>query len=101
MELSSFRTLGRLRLVISPVALGTILCCLGRFPGRHVSALLIGASRLERLHGDLESVDIQLTPAQSKGLTDIGVLARANSYGGFTAEAKRNIFGGTEVHSIQ
>ncbi len=65
-----------------------------------ISALLIGASRLEQLHANLGSLNIQLTPVQSKRLTDVSALEPAHPYAGFTTEVKRSIFGGTEVRSL-
>ncbi len=59
-----------------------------------ITSLLLGASKLEQLHGNLSSMDVSLTPEQLRTLNEVSGLEAANF---FTDGLKRIVFGGATV----
>ncbi|TGE29389.1 aldo/keto reductase [Hymenobacter metallicola] len=64
-----------------------------------ISSLILGASRLEQLHDNLASLDVQLTTEQLQQLSDASALAPTSPYGIFSAAVNRSIFGGHQVQA--
>lgn len=62
-----------------------------------VTSPILGTSKLEQLHDNLDSLDIRLTPEQIQTLNESSALDLAFPYGIFTSEGKRVIFGGATV----
>jgi aryl-alcohol dehydrogenase-like predicted oxidoreductase len=62
-----------------------------------ITAPIVGASKLDQLHDNLDALDIHLTPAQLQILDDSSALEPAFPYNIFTSEVNRSIFGGTTV----
>ncbi|MEH2245836.1 aldo/keto reductase [Nostoc sp.] len=62
-----------------------------------ITSPILGASKLEQLHDNLDSLDIRLTPEQFQMLKESSALDPAFPYGIFTSEVNRSIFGGTTV----
>ena len=62
-----------------------------------VTSPILGISKLEQLHDNLNSLNIHLNPEQIQTLDERSVLDLAFPYGIFTSEGKRSIFGGTTV----
>lgn len=66
-----------------------------------ITALLLGASKLEQVHDNLASLDVKLTPGQSQMLDESSALEPVHPYLGFTKAVKRSIFGGASVQGWQ
>ncbi|MEH2421749.1 MAG: aldo/keto reductase [Nostoc sp.] len=62
-----------------------------------ITSPILGASKLEQLHDNLDSLDIRLTPEQFQMLNESSALDPAFPYGIFTSEVNRSLFGGTTV----
>ncbi|MEH2142154.1 MAG: aldo/keto reductase [Nostoc sp.] len=62
-----------------------------------ITSPILGASKLEQLHDNLDSLDIRLTSEQFQMLNESSALDPAFPYGIFTSEVNRGIFGGTTV----
>ena len=62
-----------------------------------ITAPILGISKLEQLHDNLDSLDIRLTPEQLRTLDESSALDPAFPYGIFTGEVNRMIFGGATV----
>lgn len=62
-----------------------------------ITSPILGASKLEQLHDNLDSLDIRLTPEQFQMLNESSALDPAFPYGIFTSEVNRSIFGGKTV----
>jgi aryl-alcohol dehydrogenase-like predicted oxidoreductase len=62
-----------------------------------ITAPILGASSLDQLHDNLDSLDIHLTPAQLQTLDESSAIEPAFPYSIFTSEVNRSIFGGTTV----
>ncbi len=58
-----------------------------------IASLLLGASRIEQLHGNLASLEVSLSPEQIKKLDGASALDQAF----FTPQLQRMIFGGAAV----
>ena len=62
-----------------------------------VSALLLGASKLEQLHGNLAALEVALTPGQTAALDQASAMDATFPYSAFSADVRRSIFGGADV----
>jgi len=62
-----------------------------------VTALILGASRLDQLHDNLAALELTLTPGQMLELDQRSALDLAFPYGMITPEVGRMIFGGSTV----
>ena len=62
-----------------------------------ITSPILGASKLEQLHDNLDSLDICLTPEQFQMLNESSALDPAFPYGIFTSKVNQGIFGGTTV----
>jgi len=62
-----------------------------------ITALLLGASKLEQLRDNVASLDINLTSAQRQMLDESSALAPTNPYAIFSDEVNRSVFGGATV----
>ncbi|MEH2460643.1 aldo/keto reductase [Nostoc sp.] len=62
-----------------------------------ITSPILGISKLEQLHDNLDSLDIRLTPEQLQMLNQSSALDPAFPYGIFTSEVNRGIFGGATV----
>ncbi|MEH2294864.1 aldo/keto reductase [Nostoc sp.] len=62
-----------------------------------ITSPILGISKLEQLHDNLNSLDIRLTPEQLQMLNQSSALDPAFPYGIFTSEVNRSLFGGTTV----
>ena len=58
-----------------------------------ITALLLGASKLEQLHDNLASLEVTLTPEQLRTLDESTAFEAIYPYVGFTSEVSRSIFG--------
>ncbi|MBD2609264.1 aldo/keto reductase [Scytonema hofmannii FACHB-248] len=65
-----------------------------------ITAPILGASKLEQLHDNLESLDIRLTPEQIRTLDQSSALDLAFPYGFTDDNVKRGIFGGVSVQGF-
>ena len=64
-----------------------------------ISSILLGASKPGQLRENLASLEITLSSAQLRKLSEASALDPAHPYMGFSPAVKRSIFGGTEVQS--
>ncbi len=62
-----------------------------------ITALLLGARVLNQLQDNLASLDVRLTPEQTRLLNESSALEPVHPYMGFTPEVSRGIFGGATV----
>ena len=62
-----------------------------------ITSPILGASKLEQLHANLNSLEICLTPEQLRMLDESSALDPAFPYGIFTSELNRGIFGGASI----
>lgn len=62
-----------------------------------MTSLILGASKLEQLYDNLDSLDIRFTPEQLQKLDESSALAPTFPYSIFTSEVNRSIFGGESV----
>ncbi len=62
-----------------------------------VTSLILGASKLEQLQGNLASLDIRFTPEQLQTLGGVSALQPSTPSSILMPEIKRAIFGGTDV----
>lgn len=62
-----------------------------------ITSPILGASKLEQLHDNLDSLEICLTSEQLQMLDESSALDPAFPYGIFTSEVNRGIFGGATV----
>lgn len=63
----------------------------------NISALIIGASKLDQLKSNLAGLEIELSSAQIAALNQSGEPEAAFPYAAFGAEIRRSIFGGADV----
>ncbi len=64
-----------------------------------VSSLILGATKLQQLHNNLASLEIELTAAQMAKLDEASALAPTFPYSIFSDEIRRSIFGGADVRA--
>lgn len=97
----NWRVLDALRTVAaqvsSPLA-QVALAWVSAQPG--ITAPILGASKLEQLHDNLDSLDIRLTPDQLLSLDQSSALDLAFPYGFTDDNVKRGIFGGVTVQGF-
>lgn len=97
----NWRVLDALRTVAaqvsSPLA-QVALAWVSAQPG--ITAPILGASKLEQLHDNLDSLDIRLTPDQLLSLDESSALDLAFPYGFTDDNVKRGIFGGVSVQGF-
>lgn len=97
----NWRVLDALRTVAaqvsSPLA-QVALAWVSAQPG--ITAPILGASKLEQLHDNLDSLDIRLTPDQLRTLDESSALDLAFPYGFTDDNVKRGIFGGATVQGF-
>jgi aryl-alcohol dehydrogenase-like predicted oxidoreductase len=62
-----------------------------------ITSSILGASKIEQLHDNLSSLDIQLTAEQIQTLDRSSAIDPGFPYSIFTKEINRSIFGGTNV----
>lgn len=66
-----------------------------------ITALIVGASKLEQLHDNLASLAIGLPPKQLRALDEASALEVVFPYGISSPAVNRGIFGGNTVHGWQ
>jgi aryl-alcohol dehydrogenase-like predicted oxidoreductase len=66
-----------------------------------ITSLILGASKLEQLHDNLSSLDVQLSPGQLQTLNDASELEQISPYPIFTPDMNKAVFGGATVQGWQ
>ena len=62
-----------------------------------VSSLIVGASRVEQLHDNLEALEIHFTPEQTARLDEVSALEPLYPHTIFSPLVNRMVFGGQSV----
>lgn len=95
---ANWRTLDALKEVAAevnrPPAQVALAWVVGR-PG--VTSTLIGASKVEQLQDNLAALELRLSPAQTRTLTDASVTDPNTPEGFFSPDLRRMVFGGVDV----